>query len=414
MNTNSLSYKIKGLNQKRYSIFLPSNRYNNLNRNLINKFSYLASHPSINGKVYGLPDLSDDKLGLSGTYFKAKERIFPLGAGFDIGCGYRLLNIKASKKKLMHIEDKIELFQKQICNHKPSLSISNQDINLMYTNLNNWLLKKGLAIDSDLKHNKENLKLNFVSKISRHDIAKSLGRIAPGNHFVEVREVTEIYSELESNKLNIEKGDILVLIHSGAGKKIEQTFLRYFAAMYNFCELETKIGPHFNGYKVNIPQHSDLGQQYIEEAMRSKIIAKANRQILTYLLRKWINNEINVLFDVEHDNVSVKGDIIEYQKGTQKFINYNGVSIAIIPGTISDKAILVKNNGVSNVINHGVGEGKDGKRQLLKNVITNLKTILDRQYYNIDQVIESGINAGFYTPILKADPWISIKNGGEW
>lgn len=215
--------------------------------------------------------------------------------------------------------------------------------------------------------------------------------------------------------LNIKKNDVIVLIHSGSGEGFKRTFMKHFAKAFANQKHSEKLTPNFNGYKVSFSRDSKHASAYLNDCIYAENFAIANRQILTYFLRNEIDEGFKVLFDEEHDYIEYKNNKIVHRKGVQRYSEYSGLPVAIMPGTITSSAYLLCSTGRYKYINHGVGEGEDGElSDNFRKVITNLKVPLNRKYYNTELVLKYIEKSNWAKSIVKIEPWISIKNtGGE-
>lgn len=126
-------------------------------------------------KAVGLPDLHPGKTPV-GASFITKDIIYPHIAGNDIDCGMALFSVDVNRKKfkVSKVTDKL----KKLDNIE-SINISH-------------LLNKGFLFN------------------------EKLGTVGGGNHFAEFQEIDKIYDEEAIRKIGIDKGSILLLVHSGS------------------------------------------------------------------------------------------------------------------------------------------------------------------------------------------------------
>lgn len=393
---------IRNLNVHKY---IPEDKNEYLTGQMLHKIDYLSNHNKVE-EIYILPDFTDEQFSLSGIQFSSKDIIFPIASGWDIGCGYRLFNTNQKKEDLSFLKDSFDMLSKELTT--PYSKKVNDSGNL-FNDISNWLLEHEISSKSKLDEF-SSLK-NYETLIDLNSVMNELGNIAPGNHFIEFREVHRILNKEKAEKLNIHQGDILIHIHSGAGLTVKHNLMKYFAKFYSQTFGDVKLTLNFNGYLLNTPINSDLGRDFYNNALLSKFIAFANREYLTSNLKSKVP-QLETILDVVHDDIKISDNVVSYQKGVQTFSNVNELEIAIIPGTISDSTFIIEKTGKVPFINHGVGEGDGGSKASFDQVITNLKNPLDRKYYSIQKIIDYGKLTELFEPIVELTPWLAIKNGG--
>jgi tRNA-splicing ligase RtcB len=161
-----------------------------------------------------------------------------------------------------------------------------------------------------------------------------MGTLGPGNHYLEVQEVGEIFDQGIAASFGLAQGEVVVTIHCGSrglGHQIGTDFLREMA----LAAL---------GFGIRLPDRelacapirSELGQRYLG-AMRAAIsCALANRQILTHLSREVFARRLpqarlELLFDVSHNTCKVEEHEVN---GVRRhlFVHRKGATRAFGPG----------------------------------------------------------------------------------
>ena len=123
-----------------------------------------------------------------------------------------------------------------------------------------------------------------VSEKAKKRGIPQLGSLGSGNHFLEVQIVDEIYDEEVAKVFGLEKGMIVIMIHSGSrgcGHQICSDYLRVMDKAYK-------------KYKINIgdrqlacaPLDSKEAQNYIQAMAAAANYAWANRQMMTHWVRE--------------------------------------------------------------------------------------------------------------------------------
>ena len=104
----------------------------------------------------------------------------------------------------------------------------------------NGLLKT--AMDEDLEVLEENGRIKAADSSKVSDKAKKrgipqLGSLGSGNHFLEIQVVDEIYNEEVAKVYGLEKGLIVVMVHTGSrgcGHHVCSDYLRLMHTMIHF------------------------------------------------------------------------------------------------------------------------------------------------------------------------------------
>ncbi|WP_180955106.1 RtcB family protein [Peribacillus deserti] len=366
----------------KWDLFVSSGRVSGFSDNVWKKILSLDLNPYVSKKIIGLPDFGDDGTTLNGLVFKSENRVFPLGAGKDIGCGFRVLHVPRNKVDIEKIEREYQFFAKNITSYKPGTTLLDEEIEqIFYSN-------------SDRP-----------SLIKQEEVKLSFGRIGKGNHFIEFRTI-DIKDQLAAKKLGFETGDIIIHIHSGSGLFLEYMILKY-AALFN------NNRGYQNAYELHFPFENCLIQQFLADAERCLQVSIANRNALERLIIEWIGSAIRVL-DVSHDVIEVEGTTVHYQKAVQRYSEYKGLDIAIIPTTIEEQSYLVNRTGHFSFVNHGSGEGEEGDTQNIGSVKTNFDKTSSRTFFGINDSLEIATRNAWYKIICNLNPWICIKNFNEW
>lgn len=174
-------------------------------------------------RAVGLPDLHAGKTPVGASYM-TKDIVYPHIIGNDIGCGIGLFStgLKKSKFKIDKVVKKLE-------------------------KLNSFEEIDDFIRDTDFP---------FKEK---------LGTIGSGNHFAEFEEIDEVYDEEALNKIDINKNEIYLSVHSGS-RSYGEYILNKYIKEYS-CQ---------NGLELN----SNAFNEYLNEHDKAVEFAKLNREII--------------------------------------------------------------------------------------------------------------------------------------
>ncbi|MEW6008140.1 MAG: intein-containing RctB family protein [Candidatus Omnitrophota bacterium] len=206
-----------------------------------------------------------------------------------------------------------------------------------------WAIEKGFGSEEDLAHTEENGEMqgadpSFVSDRAFERGKAQSGTLGSGNHFMEIQMIEEIYDETVASRLNLFKGQISLMIHSGS---------RGFG--YQVCDDYIKnLMPALNKYNIQIPDrqlvcapvNSAEGKSYLAAMRCAANYAWANRQCLMYLARKVFEKVfnksysalgMNLIYDVAHNIAKVEKHKVEGREKTL-CVHRKGATRAFGPG----------------------------------------------------------------------------------
>jgi tRNA-splicing ligase RtcB len=161
-----------------------------------------------------------------------------------------------------------------------------------------------------------------------------MGTLGSGNHYLEVQYVAQVFDPTTAEVFGIHQGDIVLSIHCGSrglGHQIGTEFLKQMVVTAA-------------GYKIHLPDrelacapiNSPTGRAYLG-AMRAAInCALANRQIITYLVRRAFAEilpqaALSLLYDVSHNTCKVEEHVID-GRPEKLFVHRKGATRAFGPG----------------------------------------------------------------------------------
>jgi tRNA-splicing ligase RtcB len=244
--------------------------------------------------------------------------ISPGGIGFDINCGVRLLRTDLTRKD---IEGKVEkliysLFSNIPCGTGKDGSIrldDKKDMSRVLRKGAKWAVDKGYGWKEDLEFTEaggcmREADPEMVSGQAKHRGSGQLGTLGSGNHFLEIQVVQEIYDSEAAAAFGIEKGQIVIMIHTGSrglGHQVATDYLR-------------TMGHAGKKYGIELPDRqlacapikSEEGANYFAAMAASANFAWANRQIIAHLTRETFEQILgksaesmgmHMVYDVAHN-----------------------------------------------------------------------------------------------------------------
>lgn len=267
--------------------------------------------------------------------------ISPGGVGYDINCGVRLLR---SDLKFQELKPYLEKLANQIQRDVPSglgkggrLKLHDSELNYVLNKGMVQLLESGYAEKEDLENCEaggflEAGRAEEVSSKAKSRGRDQLGTIGSGNHFLEIERVEKIFEPEIAKIFGISQDQVVILIHTGSRGLGHQVATDYIGLMMR----------SLSKYNIRLPDRelacapftSPEGQKYFSAMSSAANFAWANRQIVTFLMRKaWIKvlgnggGKLSVIYDVSHNIAKVE----EYE-GIKVCVHRKGATRAFGPG----------------------------------------------------------------------------------
>lgn len=298
-------------------IFISDSLLDNLEEGAIEQVRNVANLPGIVGTSIAMPDIHQGYgLAIGGVAaFDAKNGIItPGGVGFDINCGVRVLSSSLSRDEVLpKIDELLNYFLKFVSvgvGSESKIHLSEKELAKVLETGVRWAIDNGFGLERDLEVCEEGGCLEGansrkVSQKARGRGRNQLGTLGSGNHFIEVSYVDEIYDKDIAKVFGIkEKGQILVMIHSGSrgiGHQVAQDYI-------------DKIKKEFRKESANLPEEnlvyaplsSEVAQDYLSAMRASANYAWCNRQVMSHYVREsfgivFADKKLDLIYDVCHN-----------------------------------------------------------------------------------------------------------------
>ncbi len=407
--------------------------------------SYALAMPDVH-EGYGFP-----VGGVAG--FDADDGVIsPGGIGYDINCGVRLLR---SDSRLEDVQKKLENLGKALYREVPSgvgkggrLKLKGDEFDQVLTNGAARLVELDYGQAEDLEAAESGGRLSnadakLVSQDAKDRAFDQLGTMGSGNHFVEVDVVQTIYDQAEAERLHIFKGQIVVLIHTGSRGLGHQVATDYIRTMMFAMK---KYGIEIPDPQLACaPFASDEGQRYFQAMSAAANFAWANRQMITWEVRKaWTDvlgdsaGSLTVVYDVAHNIAKIEEypvangsrRTVVHRKGATRAFPGQPV---IIPGSMGTGSYVLVGNAESMKQSfgsscHGAGrrmsrtqakkqvQGAELKRRLNDSgIVVNARSLAGlaeeapEAYKDVDEVVETVHQAGIAKKVARLRPVAVIK-----
>lgn len=331
-------------------LYLDDESFDALEEGAIEQIVNVACLPGVQRYSIGLPDIHFGygfPIGGVAAFSMRNGIVSPGGVGFDINCGVRLIK---SNLTIDDVEGKLDELTELLFKNIPSGVGSKGKIRLDENEINDvldygaeWAVENGYGWQEDLEYLEENGRIKDADSSIVSDKAKKrgipqLGSLGSGNHFLEIQIVDEIYNKEVASVFGLEKGMIVIMIHSGSrgcGHQVCSDYLRIMDKAYK-------------NYKINIadrqlacaPLDSKEAQNYLKAMYAAANYAWANRQMMTHWIRETFEEvfdksakdmEMDIVYDVAH-NIAKEENHQIYNRREDVIVHRKGATRAFGPG----------------------------------------------------------------------------------
>lgn len=388
--------------------------------------------------------------------------VSPGGIGFDQNCGSRILFSDYSEKEIRPYLEKLALeIQKEVpsgLGKGRAIKLSIDQINRILEGGAKYLVEKGYGEREDIEYCEAGGKMKEASSSAVSDRAKNRGRdqvgtLGSGNHFCEIDKIEEIFDQQIAEILGLFKDQIVIFIHTGSRGLGHQNCTDYLKIIIQAMEK----------YKIKVPDrelacvpfNSPEGQRFFRAMAAGANYAWANRQMITYYIRKaWHSvlgeRKLKVLYDVAHNIAKIEKHFVN-GKEIELCVHRKGATRAFPPGhlevpekhrLIGQVVLIPGSMGTASYILTGTkkgeetfystthGAGRMMSRHAAIKKISGQELIKELQrkkiiikcysprglaeeapmaYKNIDEVVEVVDKAGFSKKVAKLKPLAVIK-----
>jgi tRNA-splicing ligase RtcB len=393
--------------------------------------------------------------------------ISPGGVGYDINCGVRLLRSDLTpddiKDRVKTIAD--AMYQNVPCGigSKGKLRFSRREIEELLREGSRWALKKGYGWKEDVLHTEEEGCLAGAdpSRASHRAIQRGmpqLGSLGAGNHFLEIQVVEEIYDQNAAEVMELEAGQVTVMIHTGSR-----------GLGYQICDDYVKnLVSALSKYHIDVPDRqlacapieSKEGQNYLAGMACAANYAWSNRQFIVHWVRESFEQVLGEsaeklglrqVYDVAHNIAKFEEHLVDgkprslcvHRKGATRAFPAGNPKVpekyrsigqpVLIPGDMGTNSYVLVGTDVAMKESfgstcHGAGRvmsrkgairltsGRHVESEMREKGIyvraksvTTLREEVSDAYKDVDKVVDVVHRAGLSTRVAKMRPLAVIK-----
>lgn len=377
-------------------------------------------------------------------------------------CGVRLLLSDYTEKEISpYLDELASEIQKEVPSglgkgRQSKLSI--EEINRVLEGGAAYLVKNGKGEKEDIENCEEGgfmkeAETEAVSYHAKNRGRDQLGTLGSGNHFVEIQEVAEIFDKKIAEIFGLIKNQVVIFIHTGSRGLGHQNCTDYLRLM---AQAMSKYGIELPDRELAcVPFGSPEGQRFFSAMAGGANYAWANRQMITFYIRKaWKSvlgkGKLKMLYDVahniakieEHEVNGIKLKLCVHRKGATRAFPPGHPEIpkkyqetgqpVLIPGSMGTASYVLAGDKEGKEswysASHGAGRAMSrhqalrrvSGRELVKELESrgvlikcrSLRSIAEEApiaYKDVDKVVEIVHNAGLSKKVAKLVPMAVIK-----
>ncbi|NTV01855.1 MAG: RtcB family protein [Chlorobiaceae bacterium] len=376
----------------------------------------VATLPGIRLHALAMPDIHEGygfPIGGVAAFDLDEGIISPGGIGYDINCGVRLLR---TGEHFADVRDRIPDLARGIYRQVPSgvghgnrITFSTEQLDTILRGGAGAMVGFGYGTEEDLGYLESGGVLDAadpaaVSPHARQRGLDQLGTMGAGNHFVEIDRVSTIFDPAAAERMGLFRGQVVIQIHTGSRGLGHQIATDYIRAM-NLA---------MPGYGITVPDRelacvpfrSREGQEYFRAMSAGANFAWANRQLITWEVRRaweslFTSEPPEVLYDVAHNVAKIEEHEVEGRK-VQLLVLRKGATRAfpgqpvIIPGSMGTSSFVLEGMAGSMRESFGSschGAGRRMSRTKARHTIqgSHLRKVLEEQGISVQAGSMSGL-----------------------
>lgn len=399
------------LNNKEIKIVANKEIFKQISKDTFSQISSISEISSISSPILAMPDIHVGFGVPIGSVFASPiddAIISSEAVGYDINCGIRVIKTNVflkdiDKQKLKEISKDLKKLPLGLS--KDGLKINSLDYKNILTKGTEWGVSKKYCDRKDLNYiyNEgvfKDAKTTYISKEALKRGKLQVGTLGQGNHFIDVLEVSQIFEKSVSKSFGLEKGQLVIMLHTGSrglGHQIASDYYKKF-------KIKSPLS--------HAPLSSKEGSNYYFSMLAAANFAFVNRTILSFLiknvfLKHFKNIKFQPLYDLSHNLATIekhnnKEYLITRKGATRAFLpedlpsknpfKKTGSPI-ILPGSMLDYSyILVPDKGVKETfmsVAHGSGRSLSRKQAKEKMTYKELITYLDKNNIILENISEN-------------------------
>jgi tRNA-splicing ligase RtcB len=348
--------------------------------NALQQVRNVAALPGIVGASYAMPDIHwgyGFPIGGVAGFDVEEGVVSPGGVGYDIACGVRLIRsdlvAEEARERLPRLLHELSRSIPTGTGHGGEVELRARELDRVLREGARWAVDRGYGEHDDLERSEDYgaLEGGDPREVSQRAYARgrnTLGSLGSGNHFLEVQEVAEVFDAATASEWGLTRGTLTVMIHSGSrglGHQVCTDFLR---------EMERAAGRE----RLELPDRQlacasftgPSGQRYYRAMVAASNFARANRQVMTGLVRRAVERifgprrQLGLVYDVCHNIAKVEDydgrQVVVHRKGATR--SFPGQPV-LVPGDMQRASWVLR--GLETSLERSFGSTCHGAGRLL-------------------------------------------------
>ncbi len=308
----------------------------------------VATLPGIVEASYAMPDVhwgyGFPIGGVAATDVVDGGVISPGGVGFDISCGVRLLVTSVQRDA---VSGALPRLMDQLMRATPNGAgpggvwhlKGRRELDAILRTGARYAVERGFGVARDLERCEDHGVLegadpDSVSARAQERGAGQVGSLGSGNHFLEVQVVDDVYDANAAAVFGLQRGQVCVMIHCGSrglGHQVCSDHVRGMTAAMRRYGIDVP-----DAQLACVPVRSPEGEAYLGAMAASANFGRANRQLLSYAVRRTFERvlgaiDVDLLYDVSHNLAKLERHTIA---GSERVlcVHRKGATLALPPG----------------------------------------------------------------------------------
>ena len=311
----------------------------------------VATLPGIVGAALAMPDIhwgyGFPIGGVAATDADGGGAVSPGGVGFDIGCGVRLVRSDLTWTEVKgQMRELVTTLGKRVprgVGGKGRMQLSGADVDAVLRDGVRFPLSRGVGWEEDLQNVEDIGTISGADPGHVSDRAKErggpqLGSLGAGNHFLEVQVVEDVLDDDAAAAMELFRGQIVVMIHSGSRGLGHQTCQEY---VRQIDRLMPELGIEVPDRQLGCaPIGHPVADGYLAAMSAAGNYAKANRHLLTDAAREAFMHTfgrparelgMQVVYDVSHNLAKIEEHTVD-DRSRRLCVHRKGATRAFGPG----------------------------------------------------------------------------------
>lgn len=310
----------------------------------------VATMPGLAGKVHAMPDIHwgyGMPVGGVAAFTEDEGVVSPGAVGYDINCGVRLLRTNLTEEDVRdHVKPLVDTIFVNVpsgLGSKGRVRVDRKTLLRVLERGAQWAVEEGYGWEDDLERIEANGQMPAAdgTKVSDKALQRGvpqIGSLGAGNHFLEIQRVAKVHDPKAAEAMDLQEGDVTVLIHTGSrgcGHQIATDYIRLAEQCVRTYDIWLP-----DRQLACMPVASPEGQDYFAAMSAAANFAFANRQMITHWVRESFEKVLGrgaeelglrIVYDVAHNMAKLEEHVTNGARQAV-YVHRKGATRAFPPG----------------------------------------------------------------------------------